>query len=52
MQHAERNQARDIFVLGQIAQAVGDDFFGIKRHDEAGEEYQEALRAYEMVLEA
>ncbi len=31
---------------------MGDDFFGIKRYDEAGEEYQEALRAYEMVLEA
>jgi len=43
------NQDGNVFVLGQIAQAVGDYFTQIKRRDEAKEEYQQAITAYNLV---
>jgi hypothetical protein len=46
------NQERNFFVLGQIAESVGDYFVRIRRSEEAIEEYEEAIRAYKLVPDA
>ncbi|MDM8552115.1 hypothetical protein QUF72_18670 [Desulfobacterales bacterium HSG2] len=43
------DQRGDVFLLGQIAQEVGDYFVLIRRYEEAIEEYEEAVTAYGMV---
>jgi len=52
MSNLARNQRRNPFTLGQVAQSVGDYFTSIKRYDEAREEYQEAIMAYNLVLQS
>lgn len=49
MSNITANQDGNVFILGQIAQSVGDYFKQIKRYDEAREEYLEANRAYDLV---
>ncbi len=52
MSNITRNQRRNPFTLGEIAQSVGDYFIRIKRYDEAKEEYKEAIMAYNLVLQS
>jgi len=52
MSNLARNQKRNPLTLGQVAQSVGDYFTSIKRYDEAREEYQEAIMAYNRVLQS
>jgi hypothetical protein len=49
MSNITGNQDGNVFVLGEVAQAVGDYFRLIKRSDEAREEYLEASSAYDMI---
>jgi tetratricopeptide (TPR) repeat protein len=52
MSNLAGNQKRNPLTLGQVAQSVGDYFIRIKRYDEAREEYQEAIMAYNRVLQS
>ncbi|WP_013325787.1 DUF1822 family protein [Gloeothece verrucosa] len=49
MQNTTGNQERTGFLLGQVAQAVGDYWMLLERYEEAREEYQEAITYYNQV---
>jgi hypothetical protein len=50
MSNLTGNQKGTEFLVGQVAQAVGDYFVLLKRCEEASEEYKEAIAAYDQVL--
>lgn len=47
MSGTNRNQERNAFLDGQIAQQTGDYLTRLERYEEAREQYQEARAAYE-----
>ncbi len=46
------SQKRNEFLVGEVAEVVGDYFGLLKQYDEAREEYNQALNAYERVNES
>jgi predicted negative regulator of RcsB-dependent stress response len=52
MSDVSRNQERNTFLDGQIAQLMGDYLTRLERYEEAREEYQEASEGYENISPA
>jgi hypothetical protein len=50
MSNVTGNPERTVFLVGQVAQSVGDYFALLKQYEEAKEEYQDAIAAYDQVL--